>query len=158
MLDEDEKKIVRLLQEDGRMSTVDLARRLGVSEPTARKKLNRILHEGIVKVRAVAAPADLGFTTTVYIGLVVERAKLDEVAAAVARYDFVESVIISTGPYDVTIKACFVSASEVYKFLFEELIKHEGIRDTDTTFIFRDLKQHGLVGVVGVDSLPGSEA
>ncbi|MDR6759170.1 Lrp/AsnC family transcriptional regulator for asnA, asnC and gidA [Mycoplana sp. BE70] len=158
MLDDDEKGIVRLLQEDGRMSTVELARRLQVSEPTARKKLNRILNDGIVKVRAVASPVDLGYTTPVYIGLVVERAKLNEVAEAVARYDFVESVTISTGPYDVTIKAGFVSASDVYKFLFEELIKHDGIRDSDTTFIFRDIKQHGLVGVVGVDSPPSAEA
>lgn len=151
MLDDDEKKMVRLLQEDGRISTVELARRLHISEPTARKKLNRILSEGIVKVRAVANPVDLGYTTPVYIGLVVERTKLNDVAEAVAKYDFVESVTISTGPYDVMIKAAFETSTEVYSFLFDELIKLEGIRDTDTTFIFRDIKQHGIIGVVGAN-------
>lgn len=158
MLDDDEKKIVRILQEDGRMSTADIARRLQVSEPTARKKLNRLLADNVIKIRAVADPVALGYTTPVYIGLVVERPKLDEVAAALAKYDFIESVTISTGPHDITLKACFVSADEVYKFLFEELVKYEGIRDSDTMLIFQNIKYHGLVGVVGVEPINPPEA
>lgn len=158
MLDDDEKKIIRLLQEDGRMSTADMARRLQVSEPTIRKKLNRVLNDGIIKIRAVADPVHLGYMTPVYIGLVVDRLKLDDVAEQLAKYDFVETVTISTGPYDITIKACFESAGEVYAFLFEELVKHEGIRDTDTTLIFRNIKHQGLIGVIGVDAVPSAQS
>lgn len=138
------------------MSTADIARRIQVSEPTARKKLNRLLSDNVIKVRAVADPVALGYTTPVYIGLVVERTKLGEVAAALAKYDFIESVTISTGPHDITLKACFVSADEVYKFLFEELVKYEGIRDSDTMLIFQNVKYQGLVGVVGVENAPTS--
>ncbi len=158
MLDDDEKKIIRLLQEDGRMSTADMARRLHVSEPTVRKKLNRILKDGIIKIRAVADPGDLGYKTAVYIGLVVERTMLNQVSEQLAKYDFVETVTISTGPYDITIKACFETASDVYSFLFDELVKHEGIKDTDTTLIFRNIKHHGLIGVVGVGDFSPSDS
>jgi len=150
VLDDVERGIVRLLQEDGRMSTTELSRRLSASEPTVRKKLNRILDEGIVRVRAVAHPGSLGYTTTAYIGLVVERSKLEQVANKLAEYDLVDSVVVSTGPNDITIKLCAESVPDVYDFLFSELANVDGIRDTDTTFVFREVKCSGLKGVVGV--------
>ncbi|MDF2809043.1 MAG: hypothetical protein K0S56_74 [Microvirga sp.] len=149
-IDDVERRIIRLLQEDGRMSTTDLARRLAVSEPTVRKKLARILDEGIIKIRAIADPVDLGYQTSAFIGLVVERTMLNEVALKLCEYDFIDTIAISTGPYDITIKACFESVTDIYPFLFEELTKLDGIKDSDTTLILQDIKHQGLTGVVGI--------
>lgn len=149
-LDDIERGIVRLLQEDGRMSSTELSRRLSVSEPTIRKKLNRILDEGLVTIRAVADPAYLGFKTAAYIGFVVERSSLETVARKLSNYDFVDSVTISTGANDITIKAYFESIGDVYSFLFNELKDIPGLRDTDTTLVFQEIKYFGHKGVVGI--------
>lgn len=155
MLDDDEKQIIRLLQDDGRMSTADIARRLKVSEPTVRKKLNRVIGEGLIKIRAIADPVELGFRTPVYIGLVVERSKIEYVANELKNYSFIDSVTISTGPNDITIYGCFESPNDVYKFLFEELVKYEGIKETDTTLVFKNVKSGGFKGVVGIVDTDG---
>jgi Lrp/AsnC family transcriptional regulator for asnA, asnC and gidA len=149
-LDDVERGIVRLLQDDGRMTTTELSRRLSVSEPTIRKKLNRILDAGLVTIRAVADPAHLGYTTGAYIGFVVDRDHLEDLANKLTRYDFVDSVVISTGPNDITIKAYFRSISEMYSFLHDEMRNISGLRDTDTTLVFRELKYFGFKGAVGV--------
>jgi Lrp/AsnC family transcriptional regulator, regulator for asnA, asnC and gidA len=149
VLDDVERGIVRLLQEDGRMFSRELSRRLSVSEPTIRKKLTRMLDEGIVKIRAVADPASLGYNVTFYMGFVVERAKMEQVARKLCEYDFVDSVTISTGPNDITIKACFESLSDISDFLFNELGNVDGIKDTDTTLILHEFKFNRLKGVVG---------
>lgn len=150
-LDDIERGIVRLLQEDGRVSSTELSRRLSVSEPTIRKKLNRILDEGLVTIRAIADPAHLGYKTAAYIGFVVERAHLEDVARKLSTYDFVDSVTISTGANDITIKAYFESIGDVYAFLFNELKGIGSIRDTDTTLVFQEIKYFGLKGVVGIE-------
>ena len=79
-LDPTERRMVELLQEDGRLSIVRLAKALGVTEVTARRKLRRLLTDGIIQIVATVDPFDVGYETPVIIGLKVQRSKLDKVA------------------------------------------------------------------------------
>ena len=149
-LDPTEKRIVRLLQEDGRMSTAEIARRLGISEPTARKRLAQIQAEGLIRIRVSAEPADLGFEASAFIGIDVERAALGRVAETLKAYAFVDSVAVTTGPYDLMIKACFETLRDLYDFIFIELAAVEGIKDSHSFMVLHTFKNEGLVGVPGV--------
>jgi Lrp/AsnC family transcriptional regulator for asnA, asnC and gidA len=150
-LDSIERGIVRLLQEDGRMSTIELSRRLSASEPTIRKKLNRLIDDGIMSIRAVVDPSLLGYKVGAFIGLVVERGHIDHVSQLLSAYEFVDSVTITAGPNDITIKAYFETVDDVLNFVSKTLADVESIRDTDSTIIFREIKYFGLKGVVGID-------
>lgn len=146
-----ERAIVRLLQEDGRLSTAEIARRLGVSEPTIRKKLNQLLESSTIRVRAVADPVALGYEAAAYVGVDVERSAIPEVAAVLAAFPFVESVAVTSGPYDIIIKACFETLSDLYEFLLVELATVEGIKDTHSFMILHNEKNDGLIGVAERD-------
>ncbi|HEX2291446.1 MAG TPA: winged helix-turn-helix transcriptional regulator, partial [Pseudonocardiaceae bacterium] len=91
-LDPTERHMVELLQEDGRLSVAELARELNVTEVTARRKLKRLLSDGVIRVVATVDPFDVGYETPVIIGLKVERGKLDAVASAISRYPQVRYV------------------------------------------------------------------
>lgn len=136
-----------ILQEDGRRTTADMARTIGVAEPTIRRKLNRLLDEQIVKLRAISDPVRLGFNAPAFIGLDVERSQLEAVADKLCSYPMVEDVVILTGPYDILIRAAFESSSHLYDFVLNELSKLEGIRDTHSFLIMRNLKHADLRAV-----------
>ena len=53
LMDELDRKIIGLLQMDGRASNAKIAREVGVSEGTVRRRLRRLIQEDVVKVIAV---------------------------------------------------------------------------------------------------------
>ena len=61
MLDQIDRGMIRLLQKDGRMPIVALAKELGISETTARTRLKRLIKDEIINVVAVSNPIKLGF-------------------------------------------------------------------------------------------------
>lgn len=138
-------EIIRLLCEDGRKSTADLARELGVAEGTVRRKLRRLLENQTIAIKAVVDPLCLGQNISATIGLDVERHCLDSVANRLAGYAFVDKVYLTTGPFDVMIEVTMNSVAHLYSFLLDELASVDGITDTETYLIGRVYKRHGLL-------------
>jgi len=62
-LDAVDRQIISLLQQDGRTSNVEVASQVGVSEATVRKRLDRLLDEGVVRITAVPNATKVGFST-----------------------------------------------------------------------------------------------
>jgi Lrp/AsnC family transcriptional regulator for asnA, asnC and gidA len=150
-LDRVEARIIKLLQRDGRMPTSEIARAADVSEPTARRKLQRLVAEGIITIRAVSDPVALGYAAPAYIGLDVDRPKIEEVAAFLREYPMIETVAVTTGPFDILVKAAFHSTAELYDFVLKELTKVEGIKDSHSFLVLRNFKHEGLHGVADAE-------
>jgi len=67
-LDAIDRNLLRLLQEDGRRTTLDLAARVGLSPTGASQRVKRLFREGVITaVRAVLNPAKIGRGTIVTI-------------------------------------------------------------------------------------------
>lgn len=133
------------------MSTAEIARRLVISEPTVRKKLGQLTQDGRIRIRAAADPVDLGYEASAFIGIDVERDAIRKVAKVLQQYPFVDSVAVTTGPYDLIIKACFETLRDLYDFLLIELASVEGIKDSNSLMILQNIKNDGLIGVAGLE-------
>lgn len=75
-LDSVDRRILRELQEDGRMTNVELARRAGVTAPPCLRRLRRLEEAGIIRgYHADIDPARLGWPITVFaiVGLESQR-------------------------------------------------------------------------------------
>ena len=79
-MDELDRRIIHILQEDGRASNARIARDVGVSEGTVRRRLKRLIQEGVIRVAAFPDPEALGYTTEALIGIQVDPDKVDAVA------------------------------------------------------------------------------
>ncbi len=156
-LDDVDRRLIRLLQEDGRMATSELAKRVSASEPTVRKRLSRLLDDGAIRIRAVASPFDLGYGTSAFIGLDVDKPRIRAVAQIIAAYPFIDSVNIATGPHDIIVKASFRSIQELSEFVLTELGGVEGVKDSNSFLILEDFKNNGLVGVAGTSAGPAGD-
>jgi Lrp/AsnC family transcriptional regulator, regulator for asnA, asnC and gidA len=141
MLDASERRMIELLQRDGRLPIASLARQLGMSEVTARRKLQRLIASGVMRVVATVDPFDVGYETPVIIGLKVERNRVDEVAERLSRLDQVRYVGASTGRVDLIIEVVTRTNQDLASFLMNELAAIDGITDSETNLIIRIYKQ-----------------
>ena len=76
-----------------------MARDLGVSEGTVRRRLANLLSDHIIRVVAIAEPEQLGYHTSAFIGLQVDPARVEAVATELASLGETEHVSITTGAY-----------------------------------------------------------
>ncbi|MFN3338012.1 MAG: Lrp/AsnC family transcriptional regulator, partial [Thermomicrobium sp.] len=96
-IDDLDRSIIRLLQEDSRMPSAEIARRLGVAERTVRARINRLVQDGVVKLVAIVNPGALGYDVTADIFLEVEPGRLEEVAEQLVAMEEVAYVGLTTG-------------------------------------------------------------
>jgi Lrp/AsnC family transcriptional regulator, regulator for asnA, asnC and gidA len=99
-IDEIDQEIIRVLQEDGRMSFGEIGRRVGLSEPAARQRVHRLRRDGVIKIMAFADPVALGLRRAAMLVINVDG-DLRAAAASIARFSQVEFVAITGGSHDV---------------------------------------------------------
>ena len=140
-MDELDRKLIILLQADGRASNVELARALGVSEGTVRRRLRTLLNEQIVRIVAIPDPVKLGNTTTALVGLQVDPAQVDTVASELGRIDEVQYAAVTTGAYDVFLWVALGSPEQLAAFLRSKIGVIDGVRRTET-FVNLSIKKN----------------
>ncbi|MDI7276832.1 MAG: response regulator [Anaerolineae bacterium] len=139
-LDETDLRIIRLLQTDGRMSNVDIARTLGMSEATVRKRVDRLIAEKAVRVVALPDLGAIGCTLVVLITLRVDLSQIESIARALADLPEVRWVSHATGEYDLAVEAAFGSDEQLLQFLTTQLAAIPGIRNVSTAHVLRTIK------------------
>ena len=132
MLDEINGQIIDILREDGRSSNASIARRLGMSEGTIRRRLNMLINSGIVKVNVILDPAKMGLSTEAIIGIQVDPDKVDEEGESLTKVNEIEWVSITTGSFDMFVWVTVQSAEQLGFFLRNEVATIPGVRKTET--------------------------
>ena len=133
-------KIISLLQQEGRATNTQVARQVGVSEETVRRRLKRLIQEEYIRVVAQPDPAKLGYELEVLIGLKTGADKVDQVAESIAQLDEVNWVSVTTGSFDVFAWATLRSSQVLGDFLRERMGVIPGVRKMET-FVNLDIKK-----------------
>jgi Lrp/AsnC family transcriptional regulator for asnA, asnC and gidA len=141
-LDPTDLEIIRLLQDGGRTTNIEIARAIGVAEGTVRRRIERLVVRGIMKVVAVLDPAKLGYMTDAIIGVSTERTAMLKVGSSLAKLPEVVYVSYTTGVYDIIIEVLFRSDRDLFRFLTETLSKVDGIRSSVTFHVLRTAKRY----------------
>lgn len=139
-LDRVDRQMVSLLQKDGRMRTVSIAKKLGISETTARSRLKRLINEEVIKVVAVSNPIRLGFEIIGNIKLNIDLKKKDAILDALKEIDACNYVALTTGGNDIDIEFIADSLSEFKNLIFERISQIEGVNSAETSLIVEIIK------------------
>ncbi len=155
-LDDLDRRIMKLLRHDGRLSYAHIARSVGISEPTVRKRIDRLVHAGAIINAARINPAPIGFPIDAMIGIRVVRGRVKEVGRKLAEMENVAYVAYVAGSFDIIIEAFLPHTEGLFKFLNEDLDKIDGIASTETWNVLRTEKFfYNWEGEdVGLDPLP----
>ena len=132
LVDNLDSQIVQILKKDGRASNAHIARALGVSEGTVRRRLKMLIDSDVVHVNVSLDPAKMGLTTEAIIGLEVDPDKMDPVCASLADFDEIGYVTLTTGAVDVFAWGRFSSTESLGLFLRSKVGKIPGVRRTET--------------------------
>jgi Lrp/AsnC family transcriptional regulator for asnA, asnC and gidA len=123
--------------EDGRMPAAEIARRLsgGISERVVRYRIERLVREGVIQVRAIVKPGALGRQVVADVWLEVESGSILEVARRMTEFENVSYVACSIGETDVSVQVLAHDTAEVYRFVTEVIGKIPGVRKTTTSIV-----------------------
>ena len=147
ILDSIDRRILRALSLDGRISNSDLAERVGLSASPCWQRTKRLENEGyILGYRAVLDQEKLGIPETVIIEVTLDRhddSVLEAFGRAMTEMPEVLEVYLVTGEYDYMIKVAVSGTRGYEEFLRQRLYKVPGIRHSRSSFALRCLKQTG---------------
>ena len=141
-MDELDRNIIRILQENGRASNAQIARDVGVSEGTVRRRLQTLLQDGVIKVVALPDPEVLGYNTEALVGIQVDPDKIDDVARQLAGLRESAWVSVTTGSFDIFSWVTLPSSEDLGNFLKSEVGTIPGVRRTETFVNLTVLKRN----------------
>ncbi|MBN7795602.1 Lrp/AsnC family transcriptional regulator [Parahaliea mediterranea] len=123
------------LEKDGRLPIADLARKAGITRTTARKRLAALIDNELISIVGWSNPFALGYNLNVIMGLSVQHKYIDDIASELKARSFVQSVIVTTGRFDMMVWAFFRDQQHLGEFLKRDLGSYDAITDIDTMMI-----------------------
>lgn len=127
-LDALDHKIIAVLQENARLTNAEVAAQVSSSEPTVRRRVDRLLQNQVIKIVAVAPPFALGYHVVAILGIQIDHSHLDEIQEALQKMPEIRFAGITLGSYDVVAEVWFHSNTELLAFLHERLSQIPGIQ------------------------------
>jgi Lrp/AsnC family transcriptional regulator, regulator for asnA, asnC and gidA len=141
VLDDLDKAIIRCLQLDGRRPYAQIGRELKVPEATVRQRAERLISRRVVQVVGVTDPLAMGFQQPALIGIRVDPAKLEQIAAKIAELEEVTYLVVTAGRFDLMCEVVCEDNEHLMRVLTEDLAKIRGIRSTETMVELRFVKE-----------------
>jgi Lrp/AsnC family transcriptional regulator, regulator for asnA, asnC and gidA len=140
LIDEIDRRVIKILQADGRRPNTEIARDLHVSETTIRKRVSQLVSQGLINIVAVPTPRAVGLNLSAIIGISVTLPKLKEISEELKRQKEVRYVGVSTGRYDIIVEAFFLDQQHFLDFISSKLSSMEGITGLETSMILDVVK------------------
>jgi Lrp/AsnC family transcriptional regulator for asnA, asnC and gidA len=131
-MDDLDRRIINILETNGRASNAKLARQVGVSEGTIRRRLNQLMSQAVIRVVALPDPRALGYESEALIGVQVDPDKMDQVADSLAALPHTRWVAVTTGSFDMFAWVALPDPERLGKFLRENVGMIPGVRRTET--------------------------
>lgn len=139
-IDKIDSKIICLLQKNGRMPNTEIAKKANISETTVRNRLDRLIHEGDIKIVAVSDPFKLGFSVVGNIKISVNIEMAEHVGNELAKLDEIWYVGQMTGVADFDVEFIASSMKAFHELLTKKIQKIRGIIRTETSFVLKHYK------------------
>lgn len=141
-LDRIDRKMIQLLQKDGRISNTDMAKEIEISEATVRTRLNRLIDNEIIQIVAVSNPLKLGFNVVGHLRIHVEIGEIEQVAAKLKRIKPLWFIVITSGA-TTGIDAEFnvESMSDLNELVLNQVGSIPGVKKVETTLIMDFVKR-----------------
>ncbi|CUI63854.1 Lrp/AsnC family transcriptional regulator [Cognatishimia activa] len=143
-LDPIDRKILAELQADGRMTNVELAKRVGISAPPCLRRVRTLEESGYIRgYHADVDSRELGFEVQVFamVGLNSQaEADLSAFEELCRCWSLVRECHMLNGEVDFILKCVAPDLSTFQSFLTEDLLKAENVASVKTSLVIRDAK------------------
>ena len=146
-IDEVDVRILSRLRENARLSNVEIARDLAISEATIRRRIKALEDKGIIQGYSCYLNYQLiENPVKAYVNLALEPGQRESIVAKVTAHPRAVAVYRVTGEHDVLCVMFFVDMSELHEFL-DKYLQMPGIRHVETQIVLSPYKGVPWTGV-----------
>ena len=133
-------RLIRCLQDNPRAPYSTVARLVGVSETTVKRRVDDLIANRVIQPAMIPNIFRLGYRTRARIGLKVELDRMMAIAEELRGFSETTGVEIAVGRFNIT---CFVvvqSLDALMRFMVERIAPLDGVRDVEVMVVPRVLK------------------
>ncbi|MBO6506826.1 MAG: Lrp/AsnC family transcriptional regulator [Kordiimonadaceae bacterium] len=148
-MDSQEKKILELLQQNGRMSNVMLAEAIGLSESPTIRRVKMLEQSGVIdRYVALLNQRAIGLQVTAFVSVKMERQPdndWSEFHESVADEPHIVECHAMSGAYDFLMKVVARDMDHFAELVMQEILKYPGVAHVESSFSLRPIKaSHAL--------------
>jgi Lrp/AsnC family leucine-responsive transcriptional regulator len=144
MLDEIDRQILTLLQDDGRISNAELARRIDLSPPATYMRVKSLEEQGYVRrYVALLEPEKAGYDLMCFVQVTLQLHSLEQIQTFRRAIQGMSEVLEChhvTGEYDYLLKVAVHNRKELEIFLLERLTPVPGVARIHTSMVLSEVK------------------
>src|SRR5262245_38162019 len=146
-LDAKDRKILALVQRDGKLAQAEIARRVGLSTAAVNERLKKLENAGVIRrYVALLDPHAVGATVTAFVEVFIEHPRFEAAFIAKVRaMDEVQEVHHITGEFSLLLKLRVAGMEALQQLLIHHLNALEGVRQTRTVIALSTSKEETYV-------------
>lgn len=135
-LDETDREILRILQEDARTPFSEIARRIDMSSATVHDRVGRMEEAGVLRgYHADIDPRAVGLGVSAIVGLRVEQGREEDALDRLREIEAIRTIHLTTGEWDVVMRVYAEDTDELRDVMFEEIASMDGFSRSQTMII-----------------------
>jgi Lrp/AsnC family leucine-responsive transcriptional regulator len=154
-LDPVDRRLLALLQKNGRISFEELAREVQLSSVATMRRVRRLEESGVITgYAALVPPEQVGLGLTVYLnvrldhhGAASRHPPMEQFRNAVQGWPEVADCLCLSGEMDYLLRVVVQDMAHYSRFLLETLLRHPGVLDCRSSFVLERLKTSPVVPV-----------
>jgi Lrp/AsnC family leucine-responsive transcriptional regulator len=150
-LDRTDRRILELLQQDGKLTNQEIAERVNLSPSPCLRRIRRLEDSGVIKQYvALLDPAKLGLGLLAYVTVRLEkhaqaasasrRSPPDSFRAVVQTWPEVVACYAMTGEMDYLLRVQVADLEHYSRFVMEQLLRHPAVLDVKSSFALERIK------------------
>ncbi|MGJ8527343.1 Lrp/AsnC family transcriptional regulator [Maritalea sp.] len=141
MLDAIDRKIISILQQEGRIRTIDLAEKVGLSPTPCARRIVKLEEDGVITGYTATVNQDrLGLPISIFVSVELENQGAEALArfeSEVITFEEIMECFIMTGSQDFLMRVVAADLASYEQFLQDKLTRVPGIRMIRSRFALR---------------------
>ena len=147
VLDAKDRKILDLVQRDGKLPQAEIGKRVGLSTAAVNERLKKLEHAGVIRrYAAVVDPRAVGATVTAFVEVFIEHPRFESgFIDQVRKLHEVQECHHITGEFSLLLKIRVRDMESLQHLLIHRLNALEGVRQTRTVVVLSTSKEECYV-------------
>ncbi|WP_424993436.1 Lrp/AsnC family transcriptional regulator [Oceaniradius stylonematis] len=143
-IDDTDRRILRVMQEDGSLTVSEIAERVGLSQSPCSRRISRLTEEGIIRGKAIQLDRKkLGFDVIVLVRIKLTehgRQALNVFQEAAMLIPEVQVIQLMLGEFDFNVRVVVRDMDHFQTLLREKLVMLPGVQEIQSTVILEEMK------------------
>ena len=144
MIDETDRKLLALLQKDGRLTNAELADATGLSQSACHRRVKQLEERGVITgYSAIVDRMKVGISMVAYVFIKLEahtEELLDEFEARIKRIDEVVACYAISGGGDYILKVAADDMDAYAEVALKKISRLPGVKDSSSNFVLSTMK------------------